>query len=848
MKKQAIFQAIFQFILTALALSGILLVAFFPQRIALTGWYAVDLYPDHYHHYSISGRVINASGNPIAGVTVSALGSSSATTGSDGYYTIWLPAGTYTVIPSKSGYTFSPPSRTVTVPPNATGVDFTGSPLGVGLSYTGPLYLPADDVLVDEVDRLITTGDHVHLRLPFRNDGTQTITNASVWLCGAVQAGSQIGVNIYNGTSWWNCGQTVTLTPSTLAPGQTGFADFWIYVTNNDPSVRSSLSGYTWLQIATGGRQWWIYIRLSPITFNISGNEALKGSSCLHHPDNFAIRRYAQYAAGAMWMSTPPTNNGDPDTPEQAIRNLVNRVNGEFRYRDRWSTRQPDTVLLSTRYGYIGVSRDYADLTTGLLRALGIPARFTDTFLAFPPRLIAGPLASLLEREPSAHAWVEAYLGAGGWRHVDSTWGKAFEENIYEARGYRIWKVWADRYPLSSASIWVAPQYQCIPPCYASPPNCPACFRESNRWRWPWGYDLSCVEDVTARYRQTGGRSLSLMGSEELVVRIQAPILVTRTLPFTLETGIVNSTTLPLSPITVTVGISEYVDSEVPLFQVEPPYQSVSSLSPGEEITVTWTVTPLLTGNGLPMRVMAESGDYWDIAEQPVVVKEPDAPLPLTLDGLCGPGTVRPGMPITITAYVLDETLRPLADTLTAVTATVYATPTLAYSVTLPLIPDSEGFFKQTLNLPGDAPTGTYWVAFAATRPGYAPTYGASAFFVAPPLTMTLTATPTVLTAMDVLTITAQVYEQGMAVRGAGVGAEIRTPNGQVILPLIEEDGAYVASFRPVDLAPNLGGTVRGGEWWITATADYFGSEVDAVTSVTVVYRLYLPLILRNYP
>jgi len=846
MKKQAIFQAIFQFILTALALSGILLVAFFPQRIALTGWYAVDLYPDHYHHYSISGRVIDASGNPIAGVTVSALGSSSATTRSDGYYTIWLPAGTYTVVPSKSGYTFSPPSRTVTVPPNATGVDFTGSPLGVGLSYTGPLYLPADDVLVDEVDRLITTGDHVHLRLPFRNDGTQTITNASVWLCGAVQAGSQIGVNIYNGTSWRNCGQTVTLTPSTLAPGQTGFADFWIYVTNNDPTVRYSLSGYTWLQIATGGRQWWIYIRLSPITFSISGNEALKGGSCLHHPDNFEIQKYAQYAAGAAWMSTPPTNNGDPDTPEQAIRNLVNRVNGEFRYRDRWSTRQPDTVLLSTRYGDIGVSRDYADLTTGLLRALGIPARFTDTFLAFPPRLIAGPLASLLE--PSAHAWVEAYLGAGGWRHVDSTWGKAFEENIYEARGYWIWKAWADRYPLSSASIWVDPEYQCIPPCYASPPNCPACFRESSRWPRSQQWDLSCVEDVTARYRQTGGRSLSLMGSEELVVRIQAPILVTRTLPFTLETGIVNSTTLSLSPITVTVGISEYVNSEVPLFQVEPPYQSVSSLSPGEEITVTWTVTPLLTGNGFPLRVMAESGDYWDIAEQPVVVKEPDAPLPLTLDGLCGPGTVRPGMPITITAYVLDETLHPLADTLTAVTATVYATPTLAYSVTLPLIPDTEGFFKQTLNLPGDAPTGTYWVAFAATRPGYAPAYGASAFFVAPPLTMTLTATPTVLTAMDVLTITAQVYEQGMAVRGAGVGAEIRTPNGQVILPLIEEDGAYVASFRPVDLAPNLGGTVRGGEWWITATADYFGSEVDAVTSVTVVYRLYLPLILRNYP
>jgi len=133
-------QAVFQIIVTALALAGILLVAFFPQRIALmTDWYTVDLYPDHYHHYSISGRVTDASGNPIAGVTVSAFGGPSATTGSDGYYTIWLPAGTYTVVPSRSGYTFSPPSRTVTVPPNATGVDFTGWPLGVDLFY---LYLP----------------------------------------------------------------------------------------------------------------------------------------------------------------------------------------------------------------------------------------------------------------------------------------------------------------------------------------------------------------------------------------------------------------------------------------------------------------------------------------------------------------------------------------------------------------------------------------------------------------------------------------------------------------------------------------------------------------------------------
>jgi hypothetical protein len=38
-----------------------------------------------------------------------------------------LPAGTYTLTPSKSGYTFSPSSLPVTVPPNPLGINFTGT-------------------------------------------------------------------------------------------------------------------------------------------------------------------------------------------------------------------------------------------------------------------------------------------------------------------------------------------------------------------------------------------------------------------------------------------------------------------------------------------------------------------------------------------------------------------------------------------------------------------------------------------------------------------------------------------------------------------------------------------------
>jgi pimeloyl-ACP methyl ester carboxylesterase len=67
--------------------------------------------------YSISGGVTDASNNPIEGVTVSAVSYGSDMTDANGNYSIdGLAVGTYTLTPTKSGYSFSPPSLTVTVP------------------------------------------------------------------------------------------------------------------------------------------------------------------------------------------------------------------------------------------------------------------------------------------------------------------------------------------------------------------------------------------------------------------------------------------------------------------------------------------------------------------------------------------------------------------------------------------------------------------------------------------------------------------------------------------------------------------------------------------------------------
>jgi len=79
--------------------------------------------------YAISGRVVDGSGNPIAGVTVSATGGYSATSGADGRYAVsGLPAGEYAITAYKRDYAISPYAHSVNLAPDATGQDFTALP------------------------------------------------------------------------------------------------------------------------------------------------------------------------------------------------------------------------------------------------------------------------------------------------------------------------------------------------------------------------------------------------------------------------------------------------------------------------------------------------------------------------------------------------------------------------------------------------------------------------------------------------------------------------------------------------------------------------------------------------
>jgi hypothetical protein len=84
--------------------------------------------------YIISGTITEG-GSDLSGVTVTLSGaqSGSTTTNSSGYYSFTnLPAGSYTVTPSKANYTFYPLSWSGSLGPDVTAADFTATAGGPG--------------------------------------------------------------------------------------------------------------------------------------------------------------------------------------------------------------------------------------------------------------------------------------------------------------------------------------------------------------------------------------------------------------------------------------------------------------------------------------------------------------------------------------------------------------------------------------------------------------------------------------------------------------------------------------------------------------------------------------------
>lgn len=154
--------------------------------------------------YSISGRVIDSSGNCTQDVTITTDDGNSALTDSDGHYIISdLAAGSYMLTASKSGCTFST-SPLVIVPPDATGQDF------VVTTTTTDTTPPAATTSMFSIPDLLYPGQ---VKLSWTAPGDDGLGGGQARQYDMRYSGSPIN------TSNWDSAIPISRVPSPASPG-----------------------------------------------------------------------------------------------------------------------------------------------------------------------------------------------------------------------------------------------------------------------------------------------------------------------------------------------------------------------------------------------------------------------------------------------------------------------------------------------------------------------------------------------------------------------------------------------------------------------------------------------------
>ncbi|PDW04704.1 MSCRAMM family protein [Candidatus Viridilinea mediisalina] len=128
--------------------------------------------------YDVSGRVAEANGAGVAGVTISD-GTRSTTTDAQGTYTLSdLPIGSYTLVVSHTDYSFAPTSRTISVTTNLSGQDFTATLLTYSVSgrITDPDGVGVADVMLSDGIRNVFTDIQGNYTLADVPVGSYTLT------------------------------------------------------------------------------------------------------------------------------------------------------------------------------------------------------------------------------------------------------------------------------------------------------------------------------------------------------------------------------------------------------------------------------------------------------------------------------------------------------------------------------------------------------------------------------------------------------------------------------------------------------------------------------------------------
>ena len=120
---------------------------------------------------------------------------------------------------------------------------------------------------------------------------------------------------------------------------------------------------------------------------------------------------------------------------DDCVRDLAERIHDEFAFDPAFS--DVSTPLSDVLQAKRGVCQDFAHLSIGCLRSLGLPARYVSGYLETKPP----PGQPKLVGADASHAWASAYVPGAGWldldptndqvppqRHITVAWGRDYAD------------------------------------------------------------------------------------------------------------------------------------------------------------------------------------------------------------------------------------------------------------------------------------------------------------------------------------------------------------------------------------------------------------------------------------
>jgi transglutaminase-like putative cysteine protease len=135
--------------------------------------------------------------------------------------------------------------------------------------------------------------------------------------------------------------------------------------------------------------------------------------------DDLAARQFlldSPFVAASATLRAYAEKSFSPGRPLlEAVADLSSRIHREFTYDPHFSTvATPVEEVLAHRRG---VCQDFAHLTIGCLRSLGLAARYVSGYLETDPP----PGQARLEGADASHAWLSVFVPGAGWWDFDPT-------------------------------------------------------------------------------------------------------------------------------------------------------------------------------------------------------------------------------------------------------------------------------------------------------------------------------------------------------------------------------------------------------------------------------------------